>query len=245
MNKNNRVGIIGFGEMGSFFAKILSPYCIISAYDPQKLKLDVNYGFKFNPKSLKETINNSYLFLFPPISQFQLCCQNIRKYLNKETVIIECCSVMWYPVEIMKKELPSFVDIVGCHPLFGPQSGKNGVHGMKIALAPVRIDNKKEEFLMNLFNKIGLDIIIVTPEEHDEIMAKTQFIESLIGKVLKEINIQKQKFSTPGFELLLKLNELLKDDSDEILKGIQIFNPFVSNIEREIKEVLRRNCVDE
>ena len=38
----------------------------------------------------------------------------------------------------MSKILPEKVEIIGTHPLFGPQSGRAGIAGMRVAFCPVR-----------------------------------------------------------------------------------------------------------
>ena len=42
------------------------------------------------------------------------------------------------PVEIMLRGLPPHVAILATHPLFGPQSARGGIRGLKIAVCPVR-----------------------------------------------------------------------------------------------------------
>ena len=54
--------------------------------------------------------------------------------LKPGTLVLDVGSVKVEPVAIMKELLPETVGIVGTHPLFGPQSAQNGIHGLQIAI---------------------------------------------------------------------------------------------------------------
>lgn len=216
------IGIVGYGQMGSFMAKLLAPFACISAFDPDPNKE------KSGDVSLSEVCEKDLIFLFPPISQFVSCCNMIAEKLRPGTVVVEGCSVMEYPIKAMKEILPSEVELVGCHPLFGPQSGKNGIDGFKIVLASVR--TTQIEVLVQLFERLNLEILLMEPEEHDRLMAKTQSLELLIGKILNEMEIERQIISTPGFDKLIEIKSLLEEDSEDILLSIQRYNPHAKQV---------------
>lgn len=52
-------------------------------------------------------------------------------------ITLDVGSVKMEPAQAMLEGLPDHVEIVG-HSLFGPQSARGGISGLKIAICPVR-----------------------------------------------------------------------------------------------------------
>ena len=90
--------------------------------------------------SLEETLASRLILLAIPISSVEEFCRTHGPRLTAGQIVADTCSVKQRPVEWMLRYLPERVHILGAHPLFGPDSGKDGIAGLKIAVCPVRID---------------------------------------------------------------------------------------------------------
>jgi len=79
-------------------------------------------------------------------------------------------SVKVKPAQAMREILPENVDAVGLHPLFGPQSGRDGIEGLKIAVCNLRGDRGAcvARFCADV---LKLRVFEVTPEAHDRQLA--------------------------------------------------------------------------
>lgn len=230
-----KVSIIGFGQMGQFMAKHLARQFNVEVTDIiPKESIAKSIGVRF--VSLKQAAQNDIIFLFTPIPKIGECCKSIRKHVKQGTTIIEGCSVMTKPIDQMLTILPKNVDIIGIHPLFGPQSGKNGIKGLKLVFSPVR--TTKKQLIKKIFQEMKLQIIEMTPEQHDKLMARTQALEQFIGRILINMNIKDEIISTPSFDLLLKLREMLQEDSLELFNSIQTQNPFAQKIREKVKSTI-------
>lgn len=221
------VGIIGYGQMGQFAAKLLAPAANVRAWDPRP---------QAGLTPLDEVAASDVVFLFPPIDQMGPCCEAIRELVRPGAIVVEGCSVMSAPVAAMRRTLPASVDLVGCHPLFGPQSGANGVAGLKLVLSPVRTSRLEE--IANLWNGLGLKIVVMTPEEHDRAMARTQALEQIIGRILIMLDVDDEEIDVPGYKKLVALKRLLEADDDALFRNIQIYNPFARDIASRVSSAL-------
>jgi len=125
----------------------------------------------------------------------------------------------------MEAELPPFVDIVGTHPLFGPQSARDGIRGRKIAICPVR-GNTAPRIAAFLRGTLGLKVFITTPEEHDRELAVVQGVTHLIAKVLVRMKPLPKRFTTASFDHLMQATEMVRHDAASVFLAIECDNPF-------------------
>jgi prephenate dehydrogenase len=226
-SKQKNVGIVGYGQMGRFLGKLLRPTCDVRAWDPRPQE---------GLSPLAEAAGCDFVFLFPPIHKMGECCEAIREHLRPGAVVIEGCSVMTFPVEEMRRLLPANVDLVGSHPLFGPQSGASGVAGLKLVLSAVRTSRLDE--VIHLFDGLGLDITILSPEEHDRAMARTQALEQLIGRMLVTLDVDDEPIDVPGYRKLVEVRRMLEADSEELFRNVQLYNPFAEGVAQRLEEAV-------
>jgi prephenate dehydrogenase len=75
----------------------------------------------------------------------------------------------------MRKHLPNHCNLFTIHPIFGPQSGKNGITGLKCMFFNISCEGKIYQGFRDIFeNDLGLQIFEISPEEHDKEMAYIQ-----------------------------------------------------------------------
>ncbi len=221
------IGIIGYGQFGKFVAQHLSAYASVKAYDPNGGTHDL------------KTVCASDLLVFAVTAQrMEDAALAAAPLVPPETLIADVCSVKVRPLEILKHHFPKN-SLLGTHPIFGPQSGKNGIAGLPVVLCNVSwapsVYADVKEFLATT---LKLTVIEKTPEEHDLEMARVQGLAHFIGRALKEIAIQDYDTSTYSYKQLLKLRDLLKDDSWELFKTIENENPYAADVRRGFLAVL-------
>ena len=61
------------------------------------------------------------IFIAVPIRHFKMVIKDISNKVNKNSTIIDVCSVKKHTSEVMLKYLPE-VGIISSHPMFGPDS---------------------------------------------------------------------------------------------------------------------------
>ncbi|MDP3899872.1 MAG: prephenate dehydrogenase [bacterium] len=227
--------IIGFGRFGKLAAKIFAPYGQIFIIANKK----VNCRHKVT--TLQKLPEMDWIILAVPISKLESLIKNISNKLKPGAVIMDVASVKVYPCEWLRKHLPADVNILGTHPMFGPDSAKFGLRNLQIVLCPIAIDKKMLSKVKAVFRSLGLKIIITTPSDHDRQAASSLALVHFIGRALSAANIKDQKIKTPGFDRMLAINDHVSKDTWQLFTDMIQYNPYarteISKFVRAIQSV--------
>ena len=142
-------------------------------------------------------------------------------------------------MRVMQECLPEFVQILGTHPLFGPDSGQNGIVGLKVVLCPVRI-----EAALRRADPAGARRVSASgsstrrPEEHDRQAARTQAIFHLLARAMGRLGWGDEEIATPGPEAFFRQVTTLQNDSFQLFVDMQRDNPFAATYREEFLEAL-------
>ena len=221
------IGIIGFGQFGQFTARHLARFFDVTACDTsdrsrEAAEIGVEYA-DFATVAKKQTV-----IFAVPLGAFSDVLQRAAPLLKPNVVCLDVCSVKMKPIELMTEILPLSVEIIGTHPLFGPQSGREGIAGMRVAYCPVRTTRaeKIEKFLRE---KLQLKVLLRTPEEHDREMAHVQALTHFVARALDELHVAESALATVSYEELMRAARLVSEDSWELFQTIQQGNPFAAD----------------
>ncbi|MFT4326716.1 MAG: prephenate dehydrogenase/arogenate dehydrogenase family protein [Candidatus Woesearchaeota archaeon] len=229
------LGIIGFGQMGRFIASKLKQDFFLFFFDTNNTIPEINGITK---TTLEKTASCDIVLICVPIRKLEETLHLIKKWVKPGALICDICSVKEKPAEWMMNILPKDVELIGLHPLFGPQSAALSMSGKKIVFCPLR--TTKENEIKKFLEKKELQVIITNPKEHDVSMAKTAVLSQFIGRALVEMDINPKEIDEPSFELLLQLKNMLKEDSEELFIDIQTKNEFAKeNREKLMKELTK------
>jgi len=224
------LGIIGFGAFSELIIKHLKPFFTIYIYSRRDVSKKARaMGVKVG--TLEKVASCDIVIIGVVVQYFEDTLKKIKKFIKPDALVIDVCSVKIKPAKLMQKYLPKTTNIVATHPLFGPQSGKDGIKGLKIVVCPIRIKaNNFKKIKGFLKNKLGLVVLERTPKEHDKQMAYVLALTHFIGKAIIELDIPETQQQTVTYNHLLKIKELLVDDSDDLFLTIQKENPYAKNI---------------
>jgi prephenate dehydrogenase len=190
--------------------------------------------------SVEEAAAADIVVLTVAISAMQETCARLAPLLRPGQIVVDTCSVKVDPVEVMTALLPETIGILGTHPLFGPDSGKDGIVGLKIVLCPVRIEPVAYDRIREFLCSLGLQVIEATPEEHDRQAARTQAIFHLLAQALGRLGWGGEPIATPGPEAFFRQLQTLRHDSFQLFQDMQRRNPFAAEYRGRLLEELRR-----
>ncbi|MDF3055558.1 MAG: prephenate dehydrogenase/arogenate dehydrogenase family protein [Gammaproteobacteria bacterium] len=230
-------GIIGYGRFGKLWGHALSPFGDVLVYEKNGC---TEIEAPLRSCSLDEVTQCDMVFILAPISEFESLCQQIKDKLNPHSLLVDCCSVKIHPVKIMKECFPSTQPIIGTHPLFGPDSvNKTGtLGGHKIVLCPIQNFTEKLPELENILQKLHLHICTSTPEEHDKQMASSQSLVHFIGRGLAALDLKPQELSTPDFQALLNINQMVVHDTWQLFLDMHKYNPYAKQVRKKFVDQL-------
>lgn len=238
------LAIIGFGRFGQLMAGVLREHFDVYAYNPRdKSRIATKLGVGYE-SSLEKAASKDIVVLSMPISALEDILQKIAPHLKPGALVLDVCSVKQVPCEIMGTVLPENVDVIGTHPLFGPDSLKAcggcgyDVSGRKVAVCPVRTKKWNVDEVCKFLRKLGLVTYVVTPDEHDRQMAVAQGLTHYIALGLMKMDVGSQELTTPNFDALLSVVERLGGDADVLLRDIQVMNPYAMDQRKRFRKVL-------
>ncbi len=223
------IGLIGLGRFGRMVYDYLKPHGGLRVWTRDQSKLQ---GLP-EAGSFEEAAAQDVIVLTVAISAMEATCRRLAPRLRPGQLVIDTCSVKVEPVRTMLSLLPDAVEILGTHPLFGPDSGKNGIAGLKIVVCPVRIAEASYRPILDLLRGLELDVIETTPEEHDRQVARTQALFHALAQTLQRLGWGGERIATPGPETLYRLMGALTNDSFQLFLDMQRENPFATEYRRK------------
>ena len=231
------IGIIGNGRFGHLLFETFKKF---EAFDvkifSRRETPDQKTFF-----TLDEVCKSDIVIPCVPISSIEEQIKQITGLLGKNTLVVDVCSVKMHPVEVMKGNLPGNIDILATHPMFGPDSTKNGetFQDLKFIWAKVRIKNEERcKKFLNFWKDLGCELIELSPEEHDRQAAYTHAFAFLIGKIGIKMNVRRNNISTKGFEGILYNQTAVENDTSQLFEDMMKFNPFTKNMRDDFHKAL-------
>lgn len=225
------IGIIGFGAFGKLIARHISHHFDVVAYDrsPDLCEEALRLGVTLT--SLENAARCDVVVVATPVSVCENIITTIAPLCRPGALVIDVGSVKVQPSDIMGRILPDHVDIVATHPLFGPESARNGIKGLKIALCPIR-GFRHRQLSTFLHEQLGLEVIVTTPQEHDREAATVQGLTHLIAKVLLNMGPLPTRMTTRSFDLLVEAISMVQHDAPEVFEAIENANPYAPDVRR-------------
>ena len=235
-----RIGLLGFGSFGQFMVKHLVQHYEVVVWNRSD-RSDEAKALGVRQVSLKEACDNEIVIPCVPVQFLEALLLEMKPFLNQGAWVVDVSSVKVKPLKMMEEILPSSVHVIGTHPLFGPMSGKNGIEGLNMVVCPSNeeIDNKIIRFFKD---KLKLNVLVRTPEEHDKEMAYVQALTHFVGRAVNQMDIPDVEQKTKAYEYLLDIKRTLGKDSLDLFYTIENENPFAKDVrESFISELVKLN----
>ena len=234
-----KVAIIGgSGEMGRWCASFLSKEgkeVVITGRNEEKLlktKQELGVDVATNAEAAQSA---DVILISVPMDNFESVVQEIQPYIRPEQVVIEIASIKVIPSEIMHRHIKAGLTL-GVHPMFGP--GAKSVANQNFILTPTNeeeaaLAQKAREYLEQREARVTL----LTPQEHDEMMAVILGLSHFIGIVsadtLLSLGSLKQMEALGGttYRLLLTLVGSVLSEDPDFYASLQMNLPNMAKIE--------------
>lgn len=236
MNQRRTVGIIGFGRFGQLVAKALTPLFdvyVCASHDRSDEAARIGCTFC----TLEECSRQENVILCVPISAMESALGRVCPHLVEGATVYDVCSVKTYPCRWLEKNVPEQCRIVGTHPLFGPDTAKNGLCGHKVVVCNPR--DAPIGDVCSFLESLGLVVILSSPEDHDREMARSLALIHFLGRSLSVIGVCDVTISTVTHERLLEIVEITNNDSSQLLIDMHVYNPFAAGVRKKMISELR------
>ncbi len=232
-----RVAVLGLGRFGSFWARHLSRDFEVTAWS-RSPEREVPEGVR--RVGLEELLQADIVWLCPAISSMDAVLREIAPLVRPGQVIADTCSVKLVPSRQMLELLPPHAKLLATHPMFGPDSARNGVQGLPIVLHNLRDAAKELAWWRECFAGQQMRVLELTPDEHDRAAAYTQGVTHLIGRVLSDMGLADHPIATQGYKRLLDLIQQTCNDPFQLFLDMQHANPYTGAMRDDLKASLER-----
>jgi len=230
-----KIGVYGLGRFGSFWAQVLS-----SSFEV--------IGYNRNPErkgppgitrvySLAELAQADVIFLCTAISAMEATARTLKPFLREDTLIVDTCSVKVEPLKVLSQVLKG-QPLLGTHPMFGPDSAKEGVAGLPLVITPVVGQEGLADFWIKTFQDMAMIVHVMSPDEHDQQAAYTQGITHFIGRVLDELDIKPNPIGTSGYNSLLNIRQQTCNDPWQLFVDLQQGNPHTTEMREDLQKAV-------
>jgi prephenate dehydrogenase len=221
-----RLGLIGLGAFGQLCRLHLAPHFDILVHDPA---LPPGPGIT----DLATAAAQPVVLLAVPVAAIAATAAAIAPHLQAGALVVEVCSLKSQPLAQLRAALPPLVEILGTHPLFGPQSGREGIVGLRIVVCPGQGPRARlaERFLRR---RLRLQVIPMTAEAHDRQMAYVQGLTHLLARVVIGMDLPPLPHTTASFDHLMRMTEMLRHDSEALFRTITTDNPYMPEVKARL-----------
>ncbi len=235
------IGVVGLGSFGRFLVRHLGARFDVQVWDRRDLSAEAAaLGARWT--GLEGCAGCDIVIPAVPVQDLDGLIADLAPRLAPGTLVVDVASVKVKPLRILEQRLPRQVQFIGTHPMFGPQSGRGGIRGLKVVLClPERpVDSERVEAVRAfLESDLELQVLEMSAEEHDSEMAYIQGLTHWMAKALREIHVPDPALGTVAYRHMMKIEENLRDDSDDLFLTIARENPFAAEARRELRERLR------
>ncbi|HHE76508.1 MAG TPA: prephenate dehydrogenase/arogenate dehydrogenase family protein [Candidatus Parcubacteria bacterium] len=230
INKLPIIGIIGGkGKMGNWFKMFFEKEGLKVLVSDKKTKLS----------SVQLVKESDIIIVSVPIKETIGVIKKIRRFVSRDALLTDLTSLKSEPVREMRK---ADCGVLGMHPLFGPLVQE--IKSQKIVFCDAR-HNKWVDFLRNIFERNGGEIIEISPEDHDKqmavIQALTHFSNISLARTIfsRKINLL-DSLLTPVFRLQSLIIGRVLSQNPKLYADIEIENPYFQSVlkvfQKEVKE---------
>ena len=234
------VGIIGHGAFGAFCEELIttfSPHLDVKVFSRSK-EIDNEHFY-----SLETVCKTDVVLLCVPIGAYEETLKEIVSLLGDETVLVDVATVKKYTNNLFIEYMQGR-HFICAHPMFGPESYKKSggdVRGYRIAVTDYSLANDDSVALKTLFGLSGFEVIEMSSDEHDRMLAETLFLTHYIGQTMQTAGFGRTPIDTISYMSLMNAVESVVNDKD-LFADVYKYNPYCKEVAERFhaaqKEVL-------
>ncbi len=214
------IGIVGgTAGMGAFMARLLD-----TAGYPVEMT-----GLERGAPNAEVAARHDLVIIAVPITKTLQVIEQVAPHVRPGACIADVTSVKRAPLAAMLKHAPPGVDVVGTHPMFGPNG--NDMDRQRVILCRGRGEAGFDR-VKRLYESFGAEVIEASPDEHDAQMALIQVLvhekTMVLGSVLERMKAsltRSLQFASPIYRAELSMIGRMFSQSAELYADILTVNP--------------------
>jgi prephenate dehydrogenase len=242
-----KVAIIGgSGKMGRWFARFLlkeGKDVLLVGRSKAKLEearrqLNVSITTDIEDVKLADVV-----LISVPVDHFEETVKRLSPHTQSDQTILDITSVKVLPIEAMHRYIKRG-QVLGTHPVFGP--GARSLTNQNFVLTPTdEQENRLAEKVKSYLETKGARVCLMTPREHDDMMAiilgLAHFIAITSADSLINFERLKEMEAIGGitYKVLLTLVESVISEDPELYASLQMNLPGLPDFQERFQQSCR------
>ena len=242
-----KVAIIGgSGKMGRWFARFLlkeGKDVLLVGRSKAKLEearcqLNVSITTDIEDVKLADVV-----LISVPVDHFEETVKRLSPHTQSDQAILDITSVKVLPIEAMHRYIKRG-QVLGTHPVFGP--GARSLTNQNFVLTPTdEQENRLAEKVKSYLETKGARVCLMTPREHDDMMAiilgLAHFIAIASADSLINFERLKEMEAIGGitYKVLLTLVESVISEDPELYASLQMNLPGLPDFQERFQQSCR------
>ena len=212
-----KISIVGMGRFGKTLHLLLKDDFEVGVFHHDSKPADI-YNFA-------DTV-----FYCVPIESFESIVKKHKNYI-KGHLLIDVLSVKEYPKKICATHLRNTDGrLLLTHPMFGPDSSKEGFRSLPIVLDKNTATHEEYLFWKLFFEKKGLRVVEMSASQHDKLAANSQGLTHFVGRLLELMKVQPSPIDTLGTKKLFEIMQQTCNDSWQLFENLQTYNSYTKKM---------------
>jgi prephenate dehydrogenase len=171
-----------------------------------------------------------------PLEALATALEAARPHLVTSQVVMDASSVKVKAAQVLAAGAE--VPWAGTHPLFGPSSVARG-EPLRAVVCPSPAHPAAAEAARALYERLGCEVRLETPEAHDARMAWTHALPSLVGRALLRAGAPEDAtWAPPSYRGVAQVLHVLAGEAPHLLESIQHDNPYAAEARRKLLAAL-------
>ena len=242
-----KVAIIGgSGKMGRWFARFLlkegKDVLLVGRSKPklEKARCQLNVSITTDMEDVKQA---DVVLISVPVDHFEETVKRLSPHTQSDQAILDITSVKVLPIEAMHRYIKRG-QVLGTHPVFGP--GARSLTNQNFVLTPTdEQENRLAEKVKSYLETKGARVCLMTPREHDDMMAiilgLAHFIAIASADSLINFERLKEMEAIGGitYKVLLTLVESVISEDPELYASLQMNLPGLPDFQERFQQSCR------
>lgn len=237
------VSIVGFGRFGETLLRLLSDDFEIGVFTRSEENRQ-RIPSKQNVKVLRteaEIYEADTIFYCVPISSFEHVVTAHLSYLQDRHTLIDVLSVKVHPKMVFEKLLKDKkTQAILTHPMFGPDSSKNGFKGLPFIMDRFKASDETYAFWTDYLRQKDLHVVEMTADEHDTQAASSQGLTHFVGRLLQEYGYTPTEIDSLGAVKLKEIMDQVCNDTWELYFDLERYNPHTKEMVQKLDTAFDR-----
>jgi prephenate dehydrogenase len=226
------VALLGYGRFGRALGQLLTEGGVPHrAFDEH-----AEVPREFRADSLAELARGAaFVVVAVPVPRMKGALLALRPHLDPSQIVFDVGSVKVLPERALRDVLGDRIPWTGTHPLFGPLSLARAERPLRVVLCPAAAHPEAAARTRALYERIGCEVIVQTPEGHDRVMAHTHALTFFVAKGMIDAGAATEvPFAPPSFQAFARTIETVRSDAGHLFAAIARDNPFAPEARKEL-----------